>query len=124
MGLPLLSMAGREARQMRGIRFTDTVWDRVAERAALANQSPSEWVREATERALAAGPGGLVPPHQDAELTDSLDALRMAYAIRDPAEVVRMAVVAAARRLRMGLDPFRVPVEPAGVVTVPPKGRK
>lgn len=104
------------------IRVLPEVRERWRGAASAAGEDLSEWARRILDQAALARTGG-APVPRDAEFGDAIDELRLAYGIRDPAEVVRMAVLAALRRRRAGIDPWLPPPAPAPTEPTSPAPR-
>lgn len=112
-----------DGRKMRTIRATDAEHRTWVEAARATGKDWSAWARDLMDEAAAGRLGGVQPP-KDPEFEQDMMGLAEAYGIADPAQVVRMCVTAAARRMRHGLEPFRI-LDPPDVIieSRPPKRR-
>lgn len=109
------------ARRQLGLRASDAEKSRWQGAASRAGKSLASWVRDALDEASAGGAAN-VTPQRDPEFQAALEDLRFAMGIRDPAEVVRMCVLASHRRWRAGQAPWFSPDAPPPVsVEVPIK---
>lgn len=117
-----------ETRQQVGLRGNlaeRSLWHAAAK---AAGQDFSTWARRVLGAAAEAG--GVPSTSGDPDVADALERLRAAYGFRSPADVVRLAVLAADRRFRAGLDPFLTgrpgaeggATEPASPRPAPPAG--